>query len=72
MKSISVYQLDLEILFKTFFWPGLYSTLGTLSYIQTCFSYKQGSINAIPTGVGWHWKMKMTMVVMKRRRRRRI
>ena len=51
MKSISVYQLDLEILFKTFFWPGLYSTLGTLSYIQTCFSYKQVSINAIPTGV---------------------
>ena len=33
--------MDLEILFKLFFWPSLYSTQGTLAYTQTCFGYKQ-------------------------------
>ena len=34
-------QLDLETYFKLFFWPGLYSTVGTPSYMETCFHYKQ-------------------------------
>ena len=38
---LRVYQLDLEIFFKLFFWPALYSTCGTPAYFETCFQYKQ-------------------------------
>lgn len=37
-------QGDLETFYQLFFWSDLYATLGTPAYMETCFQYKQASV----------------------------